>query len=135
MGKKSKRLKKSNIPKKSKRTKKIKKSKRKSKRKSKKRNTREPYIYCGNNSLHPDVVNGNAIIGTKFRCLKKGYGAGFYGEIDLNFLNDYEPIDRRKIYCGNRQEVPEGYDRQGNLPSCFQKGFATGKKERAVNGI
>jgi len=114
-----------------------KKKSKKSKKKSKKKKlvVRQPYIYCGNNSLHPDVVNGNAVIGTKFRCLKKGYGAGFYGEIDLNFLNDYEPIDRRKIYCGNREEIPEGYDRHGNLPSCFQKGFATGKRERAMRQI
>jgi hypothetical protein len=108
-----------------------KKSKRKSRKKSKKVKP-APYIYCGNNALHPDLVSGRAVIGTKHRCLKKGFGAGYYSPVDLSFLNDYQPIDTRKVYCGNRENVPEGYDRHGNLPSCFQKGFASGKRKKAM---
>jgi hypothetical protein len=109
-----------------------KKRKKSGKKKSKKKKKSKQIIYCGNNRLHPDVVSGRAIIGTKFRCLKKGYGAGFYSPVDVNFLNEYEPIDARRIYCGNKEQLPEGYDRHGNLPSCFQKGFATGKREKAL---
>jgi hypothetical protein len=108
-----------------------KKSKRKSRKKSKKVQP-SPYIYCGNNALHPDLANGRAVIGTKHRCLKKGFGAGYYSPVDLNFLNEYRPIDNRKVYCGNQENVPEGYDRHGNLPSCFQKGFASGKRKKAM---
>jgi hypothetical protein len=105
----------------------------KSKKKSKKvQQKQSPYIYCGNNALHPDLINGRAVVGTKHRCLKKGFGAGYYSPVDLNFLNAYQPIDNRKIYCGNEENVPEGYDRQGNLPSCFQKGFASGKRKKAM---
>ena len=121
-----------------------KKSKKKSRKKSKKvqSNTKpyikkvqsntEPYIYCGNNALHPDLVSGRAVIGSKHRCLKKGFGAGYYSPVDLNFLNEYQPIDNRKVYCGNKENVPEGYDRHGNSPSCFQKGFASGKRKKAM---
>lgn len=105
--------------------------KRKSKKKSKKRKSRQR-IYCGNNALHPDLISGVAIAGSKFRCMKKGYGAGYYGPIDLTVLNDYRPIDDRKIYCGNKDNIPAGYDRHGNAPSCFQKGFYVGKRARAL---
>lgn len=110
-----------------------KKSKKKSRRKSKKVQQKpSPYIYCGNNALHPDLTNGRAVIGSKHRCLRKGFGAGYYSAVDLNFLNEYRPIDDRKIYCGNKENVPEGYDRHGNSPSCFQKGFASGKRKKAM---
>lgn len=109
----------------------MKKSKKKSRKKTKIIQM-QPYIYCGNNAAHPDLQNGRAIIGSKHRCLKKGFGAGYYSEVDLNFLNDYVPIDTRKVYCGDKEDLPEGYDRHGNSPSCFQKGFAAGKRKKAM---
>ena len=110
-----------------------KKSKKKSRKKSKKvQQKQSPYIYCGNNALHPDLTNGRAVIGSKHRCLKKGFGSGYYSPVDLYFLNEYRPIDNRKVYCGNKENVPEGYDRHGNSPACFQKGFASGKRKKAM---
>lgn len=90
-------------------------------------------LYCGNNRLNPNVVAGLAEIGTNYRCLRKGFGAGFHSPVDMSFLDDYEPIDERKIYCGDNDDLPQGYDRIGNLPACFQKGFGVGKRQRALN--
>jgi len=89
-------------------------------------------LYCGNNRLANDLVNGNAIIGTRFQCLRKGYGAGYNSPIDPNFTTDYEPIDNRKIYCGDKQNLPNGYDLMGNSPICLRKGYGVGynKKQR-----
>jgi hypothetical protein len=106
-----------------------------SKTKSKKRvvrRRRTPTIYCGNNRLHPDLQNGNAIQGTRYRCLQKGFGVGYHViPLDVNMLLPYEPIYDEKIYCGNSDDLPQDYDRFGNLPSCFQKGVGVGKKKRA----
>ena len=92
----------------------------------------EPYIYCGNNAMHPDLVNGTARAGTRLECLRRGFGSGFHSAVDLSFLQPYEAIDARKKYCGNREILPDGYDMFGNAPTCFQKGWATGKRQRAM---
>lgn len=97
---------------------------------------RQVNIYCGNNRLNREVQNGNAVIGTRHRCLKKGFGVGFYAlPVDMDMLLDYEPIVREKIYCGNNNNLPDNYDRFGNLPSCFQKGVGIGKKKRAEREV
>ena len=93
----------------------------------------EPYIYCGNNAIHPDLVNGTARAGSRLECLRRGFGAGFHSAVDLSFLQPYRPIDARRKYCGNQEILPDGYDMFGNAPSCFQKGWATGKRSRAMN--
>lgn len=92
---------------------------------------RRQTIYCGNNRLNTNVVNGTAIIGTRHRCLQKGYGVGFNLPVDMDMLLRYEPISNEKIYCGNNDILPDTYDRFGSLPSCFQKGVGIGKKKRA----
>lgn len=97
---------------------------------------RQVNVYCGNNRLNREVQNGNAVIGTRHRCLKKGFGVGFYAlPVDMDMLLDYEPIVREKIYCGNNNNLPDNYDRFGNLPSCFQKGVGIGKKKRAEREV
>lgn len=90
-------------------------------------------IYCGNNAMHPDLVNGTARAGSRLECLRRGFGSGFYSAVDLSFLQPYQPIDARRKYCGNQEILPDGYDMFGNAPSCFQKGWATGKRSRAMN--
>lgn len=87
-------------------------------------------IYCGNNRLHPSVVNGNAIIGTRNRCFKRGFGRGYHSPVDPDYDFNYEPIDDRRIFCGNGNELPEGYDRLGNLPHCLLKGYGVGRRKR-----
>jgi hypothetical protein len=88
-------------------------------------------IYCGNNALHPDLLNGTKIMGTKYQCLKKGIGSGLNAPFDADYALPYQPIDDRKIYCGNQNLLPPGYDRMGNAPQCLQKGVGIGKVQRA----
>ena len=90
-------------------------------------------IYCGNNAMQPDLVNGTARAGSRLECLRRGFGSGFYSAVDLSFLQPYQPIDARRKYCGDQEILPDGYDMFGNAPSCFQKGWATGKRSRAMN--
>lgn len=88
-------------------------------------------IYCGNNSLHPSLQDPNTTVGTRFKCMKKGIGAGMNMDIDPDYLQPYAPIDERSIYCGKAEQLPEGYDYMGNLPMCLQRGIGIGKRKRA----
>jgi hypothetical protein len=91
-------------------------------------------IYCGNNALDSDIVNGTSQLGTRYSCMRKGIGTGLNLPYDAKYAGKYEPIDNRKIYCGNGDNLPEGYDRLGNLSQCLQKGVAIGKRQRALDG-
>lgn len=91
-------------------------------------------IYCGNNNSHPPLQMGELQIGTRYRCLRKGIGRGFYLPYDPKYTSDYDPIDTRKIYCGDKDNLPEGYDRLGSLHACLQKGVGIGKRKRAEKG-
>jgi hypothetical protein len=91
-------------------------------------------IYCGNNALDSDIVNGTSQLGTRYSCMRKGIGTGLNLPYDAKYAGEYEPIDNRKIYCGNGDNLPEGYDRLGNLSQCLQKGVAIGKRQRALDG-
>jgi hypothetical protein len=91
-------------------------------------------IYCGNNAKSTDILSGNKVIGTRYNCMRKGIGKGLHLPVDNNYLGDYEPIDTRKIYCGNAENLPDGYDLMGSLPQCLQKGIGIGKKQKAENG-
>ena len=88
-------------------------------------------IYCGNNAKSADILSGNKVIGTRYNCMRKGIGKGLNLPVDNNYLGDYEPIDTRKIYCGNAENLPDGYDLIGSLPQCLQKGIGIGKKQKA----
>jgi hypothetical protein len=84
-------------------------------------------IYCGNNSLDSDLINKKKILGTRYKCLRKGIGKGMKLPYDYKYNDEYKPIDNRKIYCGKKDEVPIDYDIMGNLPFCLQKGIGIGK--------
>jgi len=90
-------------------------------------------IYCGNNYRDQSLINGEKQLGTLYSCLRKGIGTGLNMPIDPAFAGDYEPIDTTRIYCGNSEILPEGYDRMGNLHHCLQKGVGVGKRIRALN--
>jgi hypothetical protein len=91
-------------------------------------------IYCGNNILDNNIVNGNAVVGTRYKCLKKGIGTGLNMPYDSKYAGEYEPIDNTKMYCGDKNSLPSDYDVFGNLPQCLQKGVAIGKRKRALKG-
>jgi hypothetical protein len=85
-------------------------------------------VYCGNNALDPGLISGEKILGSNYRCLKKGVGVGLNLPYDDLYIQPYQPIDNTKIYCGTKQNIPQGYDRRGNLPECFRKGVGVGRK-------
>jgi hypothetical protein len=91
-------------------------------------------IYCGNNKLDETLLNGSSIIGTRYKCLRKGIGTGLNMKYDNKYNSEYEPIYDTKIYCGDKETLPENYDSFGNLPQCLQKGVAIGKKQKALKG-
>jgi len=88
-------------------------------------------IYCGNNARHSSLRSEEKKIGTRYTCLKRGFGIGFHLPYDPEFARRFVPIDKRKIYCGNSEVLPEGYDLFGNNPRCFQVGIGAGKASRA----
>ena len=88
-------------------------------------------IYCGNNKENTELKNGNVQLGTRYSCLKKGIGKGLHEPKDPEYAGKYEPIDKRKIYCGNQTTLPDNYDSMGNLPQCLQKGIGIGKHKKA----
>jgi len=94
-------------------------------------------MYCGNNRLNSQLIEngGQKILGTRYSCMRNGYGRGIHEPVDLSYNNPYQPIDERKFYCGNDEKLPEGYHDFGTLHSCFLKGFGTGKKKRAQQGL
>ena len=89
-------------------------------------------MYCGNNANNRSVVRGERVIGTRFDCMKKGVGTGLYMPYDTSYLEQYVPIDDTRAYCGNKQGLPEGYDRFGSLHECFVKGVGVGRRQKAV---
>jgi len=84
--------------------------------------------YCGNNALDRRLVDGSLVLGTRHGCMTKGIGKGRSMPVDNNYGGAYEPIDQRKIYCGANVNLPDGYDRMGNISQCLQKGIGIGKK-------
>jgi len=93
-----------------------------------------PELYCGNNSSDVGLLNGSKVLGTRSRCLRKGVGRGMRLPYDPTYLGAYTPIDGRNIYCGDQQQLPDGYSTMGNLPQCLVKGIGIGKKKRAEKG-
>ena len=66
-------------------------------------------------------------LGTRYQCLKKGFGVGRHLPLPPKLDQNYMPIDERKIYCGNEDNLPASYDYLGNLPLCLQKGVGIGR--------
>ena len=92
-------------------------------------------IYCGNNARDARLLSGALSIGTRAKCLRKGIGVGRNLPVDPSYAAPYAPIDARRIYCGDRDDLPDGYDLFGSLPWCLQKGVGVGKAQRATQGF
>lgn len=94
-------------------------------------------IYCGSNSLNPQLVgNGGAkTIGSRNQCLRKGIGQGLNMPVDLSYNNPYQPIDPRRFYCGNNAVLPVGYSADGTLQQCFNKGVGVGRRQLAQQAV
>jgi hypothetical protein len=85
-------------------------------------------IYCGNNRKRLTRKNR---LGTRYTCLRKGFGIGYHLPVDKELIKGYEPIDDIHVYCGNKTILPNTYDRFGNLPDCLQKGVSVGQIKKA----
>lgn len=88
-------------------------------------------MYCGNNRL----AVGNRRIGTRHECLKRGVGIGMNLPPDPDYARGYEPIVDRKLYCGNRSQLPAGYRAFGTNTECLQMGVGIGKRMRFLQGV
>lgn len=87
-------------------------------------------IYCGNNANYTGLVNNTHRIGTNYECLRKGIGTGRNMPYDTNYNNNnYVPIDNRRFYCGNSEEIPQNgnYFAVGSPSKCLQIGIGVGK--------
>jgi hypothetical protein len=103
--------------------------KRRSVKKSRKKIKRAS-VYCGNNGA---ATKGKPI-GTKHQCLKVGIGKGLYLPCERSYGGVYDPIDDRKMYCGDKIDMPPGYDILGSPSLCLKVGIGLGKAQRAQNG-
>lgn len=91
--------------------------------------------YCGNNANNPSLLDGSKVLGTKLQCLKRGLRRGLSEPVDPLFLEPYQPIDPIKKYCGDKENLPENYDRFGGLYECYLKGVGTGKRLKAQRNL
>jgi len=90
-------------------------------------------VYCGNNRLDLEVQSGRQVLGTRHKCLKKGFGTGYYVVApNRSLILPYEPLVNDKFYCGNRNALPNGYTRFGTLSQCFSKGVGAGMRKKAT---
>lgn len=87
-------------------------------------------IYCGNNG----AATNNKPVGTRHQCMKVGIGKGLRLSCDNSYNGPYQPIDGRKIYCGNSPNLPANYDIMGSPSMCLRKGIGLGKVLRARKG-
>jgi hypothetical protein len=88
-------------------------------------------IYCGNNKNDPKLLNGFSTVGTNYKCLKKGIGIGSRLPYDPLYSNVYNPIDKRKFYCGTNKKAPSNYFAKGSPSICLRTGVGLGKLQKA----
>ena len=99
-------------------------------------------IFCGADLADPQLITGQKILGTRYKCMQKGIGLGkFILPLDQNLVTKlvnnvpYVPVNRKKYYCGNASILPAGYSDFGDLDGCLRKGVAIGKKLRAAEYV
>ena len=66
--------------------------------------------------------------------MRVGIGKGLRLSCDNSYNGPYQPIDGRKIYCGNSPNLPANYDLMGSPAMCLRKGIGLGKVLRARKG-
>jgi hypothetical protein len=93
-----------------------------------KKNNKNSKIYCGNDDELPE---GYDKMGTRFKCLQRGFGIGSMLEKQAKSEGKTKAIKRKvkkspKIYCGDKHILPEGYDAKGTRYICLRKGVGAG---------
>ena len=87
----------------------------------------DPVMYCGEQPVPPPDYD---VMGTRNKCLRKGVGVGMNMPDDkvAEFLR--KPRDRlppsARLYCGDKQDLPDGYDGFGTKQQCMRKGVGIG---------
>jgi len=84
-------------------------------------------MYCGNNRLHHNLIDGTKRLGTRKECLDRGVRVGLSLPPEKSYAGRYEPIDNTRIYCGNSSTLPDGYNRFGAVFECHRIGVGRGK--------
>ena len=90
--------------------------------------------YCGNNEieLRTGIRQGKyRSLGTRSECLKIGFGRALSSPVKQEYTLPYAPIVEDNFYCGDQNELPEGYDRFGTRPQCLSRGFGIGSSKKA----
>jgi len=83
-------------------------------------------VYCGSNRLYPQRTGHR--LGSRYECFRKGIGVGLHLPDDPEYKYPYQPVDERKLYCGNAGILPFGYDLMGSPAMCLRRGVGVGKK-------
>ena len=91
------------------------------------RNVRaRPDLYCGDSTTLPEDYDA---MGSRSACLKKGIGIGMsmpdsYRDAYLEKPPKSPPTER--LYCGSREELPDGYDGFDTRSNCLRRGVGVG---------
>ena len=90
--------------------------------------------YCGNNEieLQTGMREGKyGGLGTRSECLRIGFGRALSSPVKQEYSLPYAPIEEDNFYCGDLNDLPEGYDRFGTRPQCLSRGFGIGSSKKA----
>lgn len=84
-------------------------------------------IYCGTSRNIPNEYSRR---GSRKGCLSKGVGIGIMLERKAKQEGKTKIFNKalggEKVYCGNKHNLPNTYDRFGSLSECLRKGVGTG---------
>ena len=94
-------------------------------------------IYCGNNALAHELTSGQAVVGKRSECFRKGVGGGLHAKIPPGGLEEfiqkwtapYRKIVEQNLHYG------DGPTPAGKIPAtlsqCLARGFAVGSIQKA----
>lgn len=85
-----------------------------------------PELYCGDGNTLPSDYD---IMGSRNACLKKGIGIGM--SMPDSYRDEYlerppKPAPTERLYCGNSEELPAGYDGFDTRSNCLRRGVGVG---------
>ena len=94
-------------------------------------------IYCGNNALAHELTWGQAVVGKRSECFRKGVGGGLHAKIPPGGLEEfinkwtapYRKIVEQPLHYG---DGPTPADKiPATLSQCLARGFAVGSIQKA----
>ena len=94
-------------------------------------------IYCGNNALAHELTSGQAAVGKRSECFRKGVGGGLHAKIPPGGLEEF--IQKWTAPYRKMVEQPlhygDGPPPAGKIPAtlsqCLARGFAVGSIQKA----